>query len=103
MEGIESFHAYLKSFQYQAGVLAEVAVSLSKTFQAEANRLTREDGAQCLKAIQAVVAEEMEEARRLESDASYGYTKAILPFSLAGLAAKIIVTATTENQRAGTS
>jgi esterase/lipase superfamily enzyme len=66
----------------------------------EADRLSKEDEVQRLKAIHAAVAEELESARRLESAASYGYTKANLPLSLARLAAKIIVTATTENQRA---
>ena len=100
MEGIESFHTYLKNFQHQAGILAEAAVSLSKSFGAEADRLTREDGVQRLKAIHAAVAEELERARRLESTASYGYTKANLPFSITGSIVKIIVAASTENQRA---
>jgi esterase/lipase superfamily enzyme len=100
MEGLESFHTYLKSFQHQAGILVEAAASLSKSFEAEADRLTREDGVQRLNAIQAAVAEELERARRLESTASYGYTKANLPFSITGSIVKIIVAASTENQRA---
>ncbi len=100
MEGLESFHAYLKNLRHQAGILAEAAVSLSKSFEAEADRLTREDGAQCLKAIHAAVAEELERSRRLESAASYGYTKASLPFLITGSIAKLIVAASTENQRA---
>ncbi len=100
MERLESFHSYLKDFQHQAGILAKAAISLSKSFEAEADRLTREDGAQRLKAIHVAVAKELEEARRLESDASYGYTKAILPFSVVGLAARIIMAGTTEKPRA---
>jgi len=100
MERLESFHAYLKNLRHQAGILAEAAVSLSKSFETEADRLTREDGAQRLKSIHAAVAEELEWSRRLESAASYGYTKASLPFSITGSIVKIIVAATTENQRA---
>ncbi len=100
MEGLESFHTCLKNFQHQAGILAEAAVSLSKSFEAEADRLTREDGVQRLKAIHAAVAKELEAARRLESAASYRYTKANLPFSITGSIVKIIVAASTENQRA---
>ncbi len=72
MEGLESFYAYVKSLRHQAGILAEAVVSLSKSFEAEADRLTREDGAQRLKSIHAAVAEELERSRRLESAASYG-------------------------------
>jgi len=99
MEGLESFHAYVKNLCHQAGILAEAAVSLSKSFEIEADRLTREDGAHRLKAIHAAVVEKLEWSKRLESAASYGYTKASLPFSIAGSIAKIIVAAT-ENQRA---
>jgi hypothetical protein len=99
MEGLESFHTYLKNYQHQAGILAEAAVSLSKSFEVEADRLTRDDGEQRLKAIHATVAEELERSRRLESAASYGYTKANLPFSITGSIVKIILAASTENQR----
>jgi hypothetical protein len=100
MEGLESFHAYVKDLCHQAGILAEAAVSLGKSFEIEADRLTREDGAHRLKAIHAAVVEKLEWSKRLESAASYGYTKASLPFSIAGSIAKIIVAAATENQRA---
>jgi len=66
----------------------------------EADRLTRDDGAQRLKAIQSAVAEELERSRRLESAASYGYSKVNLALSVTGLAAKIILAATTKNQQA---
>ena len=99
MESLESFYAYLRNIRHQTGILAEAAISLGKSFEAEADRLTREDGAQRLKSIHAAVAEELERSRRLESAASYEYTKAILPFSITGSIVKIIVTATTENQR----
>ena len=100
MEGLESFHAYLKNLSHQARILAEAAVSLSKSFEAEADRLIREDGAQRLTAIHAAVVEKLEWSKRLEGAASDGYTKASLPFSITGSIVKIIVAASTENQRA---
>ena len=100
MEGIESFQVCLKDICDQAGILAEAAVSLSKSFETEADRLTRQDGSQRLKVIHAAVIEKLEELRRLESAASYGYSKANLTLSVVGSIAKIIVSATTENQRA---
>ncbi len=99
MEGLESLHAHLKNLSHQAGILAEAAVSLSKSFEAEADRLTREDGAQRLKVIHAAIVEELDRSRRLEDAARYGSTKANLILSFTGFAAKIIVAATTENQR----
>ena len=100
MEGLESFHTCLENIQHQAGILAEATVSLSKSFEAEAERLTRDDGAQRLKAIQATVVKELERSRRQESAASYENSKAILPFSLAGSIAKFIMAGTTEKPRA---
>jgi hypothetical protein len=100
MEALDSFHAYLNNFCHQAGILAEAAVSLSKSFEAEADRLTREDGVQRLKSIHAAIAEGLQRARWLEGVASDQSSKANLPFSIAGSIAKIIVAATTENQRA---
>ncbi len=96
MEGLESFYAYLKSLSHQAGILAEAVVSLSESFEAEADRLTREDGVRRLKEIQATVVAELERARRLESTASYEHTKANLPFEVVGFFAKIIMASTTE-------
>ena len=100
MEGLESFHAYLKNLSHQAGILAEAAVSLSKSFEVESDRLTREDGVQRLKVIHAAIVEELDRSRRLEDAARYGSTKANLILSFTGFAAKVIVAATTENQQA---
>ena len=100
MEGLESFHAYLKSLSHHAGILAEAAVFLSKSFEVEADRLTREDRVQCLKEIHVTVVKELERTRRLESATNYAYTKASLPFSIAGSIAKLIMVGTTEKPRA---
>jgi hypothetical protein len=99
MEGLESFHAYLKNAQHQAGILAEAVVSLSQSFELEAERLTREDQAQHLKAIHTTIVEKLEWSRQMESAARYGNTKARVAWSLAGLAANLITRATTENRQ----
>jgi hypothetical protein len=99
MEGLESFHAYLKSLSHHAGILAEAAVFLSKSFEVEADRLTREDGVQRLKEIHVTVVKELERSRWQESAASYENTKVVLPFSVTGSIAKIIMAATTKNRR----
>lgn len=99
MEGLDSFHACLKNLHHQAGILAEAAVSLSESFEAEADRLTRKDAAQRLEAIHAAISAGLEWSRRLEGAASYEYSKTNLIFSLTGLAAKIVLAATTKNQQ----
>ncbi len=98
MEDLVSFHAYLKNLGHQAGILAEAAVSLSKSFQAEADRLTREDGVQRLKSIHADVVEELQQAELRESSASRRYAKTNLRFSITGTIAKVIVAAITEDK-----
>lgn len=100
MEGLELFHTYLKNYQHQAVILAEAVDSLGKSFEAEADRLTKEDGVCHLKGIQAKVVKELEHSRQMEDTASNNNRSAILPFEVAGLAAKLIVAAITENRRA---
>jgi len=100
MESLDSFDACLKNLHHQAGVLAGVAVSLGESFKAEADRLKREDAAQRLKAIHAAIALGLEWSRQTEGVARHEYTRANLIFSLTGLAAKIVLTATTKNQLA---
>jgi hypothetical protein len=100
MEGIERFHSYIKSLSYQARILAEVAASLNKSFEAEADWLTREDEAKLLETIRVWLTEKLHRAKRQEDSASEGYNKAKTTLSLTGLALKLIVVATIENQRA---
>jgi hypothetical protein len=99
MEGLESFHAYLKNVQHQAGILAEAVVSLSQSLEGEAERLNREDEVQHLKIIHAAIVEKLALSRRMESAARYGHTKARVTWSLIGLAAKLITRAITDNRQ----
>ena len=100
MEGLESFHAYLNNIQHQTGILAQAVVSMSQYFEAEAERLTRQDEIQQLKTIHADIVRELAWLRQMESAASYGHSKASLDWALAGFAVKLITRAITENRRA---
>ncbi len=71
MAGIDSFYTLLKNLQHQDGILSEAAVSLNKSFEAEAVRLTREDGASRLRALHRAVVEQLERVKCSESSASY--------------------------------
>jgi len=71
MAGIDSFYTLLKNLQHQAGILSEAVVSLNKSFEAEAVRLTREDGASRLRALHRAVVEQLERVKCSESSASY--------------------------------
>ena len=97
MEAVDLFHSSLKDFQHQAGILAETVDSLSESFEAEADRETRDDAVQRLKEIHSAVDKDFEEARSRESVASYAETRVNLPFLIAGSIAKIIMASTTEN------
>jgi hypothetical protein len=99
MEGLESFDACLKNLHHQAGILAGAAVSLSESFEAEAERLRREDTAKRLKAIYVTIAQALQWLRFAEDVARHEYTKQNLSFSLAGLVAKVVLAATTKNQQ----
>ena len=100
MEGLDSFHACLKNLHHQAGVLAGVAVSLSESFEVEAERLRREDAAARLKAIYVAIAQALQLSRFAEDAARHEYTKQNLARGVIGLAAGVIMALTTKNQPA---
>ena len=98
MEGLESFHTYVKNLQHHAAILADALVSLSQSFEAESEWLTREYEVQQLKAIHAAVVEKLAWSRYMETMKKYEHNKTRLTFSLAGLAAKFIAQATQNRQ-----
>ena len=98
MEGLESFHAHVKNLQPHAGILADALVSLSQSFEAEAEWLTRENEVQQLKTIHATVVEKLAWSRHMETMKRYEHNKMRLTFSLAGLAAKLIAQSTQNRQ-----
>jgi len=100
MEAVKSFHNHLRSFQSRAKKLTETGLALNALFAAEETRLNREDEASTLRAAYRTIVEQLERTKWSESCACYGDSRANLVFSLTGLAAKIVVAATTKNQRA---
>ena len=100
MESVKSFHDHIENLQSQAKKLAETELALNALFAGEETGLKREEEVSSLKALYRTIVEQLERMKYSESSACYGDTKANLTFSLTGLAAKIIVAATTKNERA---
>jgi len=100
MGSVKSFHDHLENLQSQAKKLAETELALNALFAGEETRLKWEDEASSLRALYRTIVEQMGRIKYSESSACYGDTKANLAFSLTGLATRIIVAATTKNERA---
>jgi hypothetical protein len=96
---MKSFHDHLENSQAQAKKLTETELALNALFEGEETRLKREDEASSLKALYRTIVEQLDRMKYSESFAFYGDTKANLALSITGLAAKIIV-AKTKNQEA---
>jgi hypothetical protein len=92
-------HSYLEDLQPEGKTLIEAASALNALFDKEEAHLKREDEASTLRAVYRTIIEQLEQVRRSESFACHGDSRANLIFSLTGLAAKIVVAATTKNQR----
>jgi hypothetical protein len=100
MAALRISHSYLEDLRSEAKALSEGIAALDGLLDREAARLKREDEASTLRAVYRVIVEQLERARSSESCASYRGAKADLMLSLTGLAAKIVVAATTKSQRA---
>ena len=99
MESMKSLHDHLENSQSQAKKLTETELALNALFAREQARLGWEDEALSLKALYRTIVEQLDRMKYSESFAFYGDTKANLALSITGLAAKIIV-AKTKNQEA---
>jgi len=99
MESLKSFHDHLENLQSQAKKLTETELALNALFAGEQTRLKREEEASSLRALYRTIVEQLERMKYIESSVCCGDNRANLIFSLTGLAAKIIVAATTKNQR----
>ena len=99
MEGLNSFHTYLKNLKHQARRLTSTCLSLIALFAQEANRLNREDEASRLKALYSSIRQQLDLAKWSEDSASYGHSKADLISSLGGLALGGIVKRVSKNKR----
>ena len=100
MENLKPFHGHLEGLQSKTKNLTETGLALNALFAGEETRLKWEGEASSLRAVYRTIVEQLERIKYSESSACYGDNKANLIFSLTGLAAKIIVAATTKNQRA---
>jgi hypothetical protein len=100
MENLKPFHGHLEGLCSKTKNLTETVLALNALFAGEEARLKREDEASSLRTVYRTIVEQLERMKYSESFACYGDSKANLVFSFAGLAAKIIVAATTKSQRA---
>jgi hypothetical protein len=100
MEGLRLLHACLKNLRHEAGILAGVAVSLSESFEAEAERLRREDTAARLKAIYVAIAQALQLSRLTEDAVRHEDTKQNLARGVIGLVTGVFIALTAKNQPA---
>ena len=100
MATLKISHSYLEDLRSETKALIQGASALNGLFDKEEARLKREDEASSLRAVCRTIVEQLERIKWSESSACYGDTRANLIFSLTGLAAKIVVAATTKSQRA---
>lgn len=95
MESITTCGQYVEALCCQAREQAAVLEPLGEVFAQEAKRLVRYDQAVCLRWLKARVLHEVDDIQRMETAASYGFTKATLitgmtKLALGGLAAAVV-------------
>jgi hypothetical protein len=90
MEGLKSFYEHLRNLPSQAEKLIDAGFALNTLFAEEEIRLKREDEVSKLRAAYGTITEKLEELRRIEASASYGYSRAKPILFLTGLAAEAI-------------
>jgi hypothetical protein len=97
---VKSLHNHLENLQSQAKRLTETGLALNALFAGEETRLKREDEASSLRVVYRTIVEQLERIKCSESSACYEDSKTNLVFSFMGLAAKVIVAATTKSRQA---
>jgi hypothetical protein len=100
MGNLKLFLSHLEDLQSKTKNLTETGLALNALFAEEETRLKWENEASRLRAVYRTIVEQLERIKRSESSARHRDTGVNLIFSLIGLAATIIVAATTKNQRA---
>jgi hypothetical protein len=90
MEGLKSFYEHLRNLRSQAEKLLDAGSALNTLFAEEEIRLKREDEVSKLRAAYRSITEKLDELRRIEGSASYGYIWAKPILFLTGLAAEAI-------------
>jgi hypothetical protein len=71
MEGLKSFHEYLRDLRSQAEDLIDARLGLNALFAEEETWLQREDEASILRAVYGTIAEKLKELRGIEDSARY--------------------------------
>lgn len=99
MESLTLSDTYLKNLKHQATTLASTALSLITMLAKEANRLNREDEASRLEALFLSIKQQLDQAKRSEDSASYGYSQANLILTLGGLAVSGIIKKMSKNKK----
>jgi hypothetical protein len=75
MEGLKSFHEYLRNLRSQAEKLIDARLSLNALFAEEEIRQKREDEVSILMAVRCTIVEQLEELKRIETAASLGHSQ----------------------------
>jgi len=99
MESLKSYHDHLENLKHQARKLASTGLSLNTLFTEEAEQLSKEDEASRLRALYRAVAEQLEQVKRDEGSANYGYSKARLVTSLGGLVVGVTIKMASNNEQ----
>jgi hypothetical protein len=98
MEGLTSHSACLRDLQRQARELTSDSLSLVNLFAEESSRLNRQDEASRIRALYSSIRRQLNEAKRLESAASYGHSRAKLITAVGGLAVGSIIKMTSKDK-----
>lgn len=99
MEGLTTYFATLNDLRSLAMKLTTIVPSLTNIFDQEAISLNRKDQISRLRAIQSVITQQLDEVKRSEDVAGYGYSKARLKISLGELAIGSIIKMTSQDDR----
>jgi uncharacterized coiled-coil protein SlyX len=78
MESVMAYRKKIEELRCQVRAMEKTIEVINKAFAQEAEHLRRQDQARCLDDLRARVAQEVTEMQRLESAASYSFTKGTL-------------------------
>lgn len=94
MESMTACRQRVQELRRQAKAQVDALRVLEKAFVKQAEQIRQHDQAWCLDDLRRRVTQEVEEIRRMETAASYGFTKAMLVIGVAKLAFGSLVAAT---------
>jgi len=99
MAGLDSVRTQLKKIHNQAQMLTSAFISLDKSFEAESDRLARQEAVHRIKMIRTTITGDLERIRDSESTANSAQVKTDEVVSFFGDTIKLIATTTTKNRR----